>query len=106
MSNIKTGLMYSPLTERVFWGQMNIKTGVKVGREPRDVTSDFISIMLQKFPINTRQIITANGKTEAVVIVLDEDKAKKYEEFAALSKSIGYENVLELLRKKAQEIKP
>jgi hypothetical protein len=78
MSNIKTGMMYSPLTERVFWGQMNIKTGVKTGKEAKDITSDFIGVMLQKFQINTQRTITANGKIEAVIIVLDEKKSKKY----------------------------
>ncbi len=78
MSDIKTGLMFSPLTERVYWGKMNIKTGVSIGNNKKDITSDFIGTMLQKFPINTRQNIASNGKTECVVIVLDEEKAKEY----------------------------
>lgn len=78
MSDIKTGLMFSPLTERIYWGKMNTRTGVSVGNNQKDITSDFIGIMLQKFPINTCQNVTSNGKTECVVIVLDEETAKKY----------------------------
>ena len=78
MSDIKTGLMFSPLTEKVYWGKMNTKTGVSVGNNQKDITSDFIGTMLQKFPINTRQNIVSNGKTECVVMVLDEEKAMDY----------------------------
>lgn len=78
MSDIKTGLMFSPLTEKVYWGKMNTKTGVSVGNNQKDITSEFIGTMLQKFSINTRQTITTNGKTECVVIVLDEEKANEY----------------------------
>ena len=78
MSDIKTGLMFSPLTERIFWGKINQKTGVAVGGNQKDITSDFIEIMLQKFPIGTRQNITVNGETEAVVIVVNEDVADRF----------------------------
>lgn len=78
MSYLKTGLMYSPLTSHVYYGRMNTKTGIAVGNNKKDVTSDFIGIMLQKFEINTRQNIECNGKVEAVVIVVDEEKARKY----------------------------
>lgn len=72
----KTGLMYSPLSGGVFWGTMNAKTGV-ARSGAKDVTSDFIGVMLQKFQINTVQNIENNGKTEAVMIVLDEASSKK-----------------------------
>lgn len=74
MSAHKTGLMFSPLSSRIFYGRMNTKTGVSIGN-PKDVTSDFIGIMLQKFPINTQQIITANGRAECVIMVLDQKEA-------------------------------
>lgn len=78
MSDIKTGLMYSELTQCVYWGRINTKTGIAQGNK-KDVTSDFIGTMLQKFPINTRQNITNNGKVECVVIVVNEEKADRYE---------------------------
>lgn len=79
MSKIKTGLMFSPLTQRIYWGKMNTETGVSVGNNQRDITSDFIGIMLQKFPIMTRQNITSNGEVEAVVIVATEEAANRYQ---------------------------
>ncbi|AUG84975.1 hypothetical protein MAELSTROM_56 [Pseudoalteromonas phage Maelstrom] len=77
-SAIKTGLMYSPLTSKVYWGRMNTKTGVAAGKNQKDVTSDFIGVMLQKFPVGFKQNIECNGKVEAVIIVLDEEKSHKY----------------------------
>lgn len=77
MSDTKTGLMYSELTQKVYWGTMNSKTGIARSGK-KDVTSDFIGIMLQKFPINTMQSIVCNGKHEATIIVLDEEKSHKY----------------------------
>ena len=79
MSKLKTGLMYSPLTSNIYWGRVNTETGVSVGNNQKDVTSDFIGVMLQKFPINTRQNITSNGVNEAVVFVLDNEKAKRFD---------------------------
>lgn len=84
MSDVKTGLMFSPLTEKVYWGRMNVKTGMSVGDNQKDITSDFISIMLQKFQLNTKQNISCNGKTEAVVFVVDEEKANRYEQSKAM----------------------
>jgi hypothetical protein len=84
MSDVKTGLMFSPLSEKIYWGKMNVKTGVSVGNNQKDITSDFISIMLQKFALNTRQDITANGKVECVVFVVDEEKARRYQQSKAM----------------------
>lgn len=77
-ATVKTGLMYSPLTSKVYWGKMNTNTGVSIGNTQKDVTSDFIGIMLQKFPINTSQNVTSNGQLECVVMVLDDKKCHKY----------------------------
>ena len=77
MSNLKTGLMYSELSSKVYWGTVNQKTGIaRAGK--KDVTSDFIGVMLKKFPVGFKQNIECNGKVEAVVIVVDEEKANKY----------------------------
>lgn len=75
MSKVKTGLMYSPLSEKIYWGRMNTETGVSSGSNKKDVTSDFISIMLQKFKINTMQRIENNGEHECSIFVLDPKKA-------------------------------
>lgn len=76
MSNLKTGLMYSELSNKVYWGTLNKNTGVARSGK-KDVTSDFIGVMLQKFKINTRQNIECNGVVEAVVFVVDEEKSHK-----------------------------
>ena len=77
MSNLKTGLMYSELSNKVYWGTINKNTGVARSGK-KDVTSDFIGVMLQKFPVGFRQNIECNGKVEAVVIVVDEEKSHKH----------------------------
>ena len=69
----KTGLLYSPLTERVYWGLHNGK-GVSVGDKQKDITSEFIQVMEMKFPINTVQNISVNGENKYRVIVVDMKK--------------------------------
>lgn len=76
MANTKTGLLYSELTGHVYWGTMNADTGIARGNK-KDVTSDFIGIMLQKFPPNFKQNIVCNGKFEAEIIVLGEDNKNR-----------------------------
>ena len=75
-NTVKTGLMLSALSGRICYGRMNTKTGTKIG-EPVDVTSDFYGILLQKHPINTAQVITANDKPEAEIWVVDLEKARR-----------------------------
>lgn len=71
--SIKSQLSFSPLTERVFWGRVNQKTGMAVG-EQRDVTSNFLQVMECKFPINTTQNISINGENAYRVIVVGMEK--------------------------------
>lgn len=73
----KASINYSPLSGRIFMGRVSPKTGFAIG-EQRDVTSNFIGIMLEKFPVNTMQNIECNGVVEAVIMVLDNEKAVKY----------------------------
>lgn len=77
MSDLKTGLMYSEISNKVYWGTLNKKTGIARSGK-KDVTSDFIGVMLQKFPVGFRQSIECNGVVEAVVIVVNEEKSHKY----------------------------
>lgn len=84
MSDLKTGLMYSPLTEKVYWGRINTKTGVSVGSNHKDITSDFIGIMLQKFPISTMQKITTNGNHECSIYVVPPKTAARFNESKAM----------------------
>lgn len=96
MSNTRTGLMYSELTSKVYWGAVNNKTGIARSGK-KDVTSEFIQVMLQKFPVNFSQEIVANGEHKATVIVLDKEKSHKY--LAATEMYEENENQIAFLRK-------
>ena len=72
MSN-KTGLLYSPLTQRILWGLHNGK-GMAVGDKQKDITSEFLQVMEMKFPVNTIQNVSVNGENKYRVIVVDMDK--------------------------------
>lgn len=74
MAKIKSGLGYSPLTERVYWGKQNTETGTWVGNEKRDITSEFLQVMEHKFPVNTVQNVSVNGENKYRVIVVSMDR--------------------------------
>lgn len=71
--SVKSTLSFSPLTNRVYWGRVNQSTGIASG-EQKDVTSEFLHVMELKFPVNTAQTITGNGKPLFRVVVVDMDK--------------------------------
>ena len=66
--------MYSPLTERIYWGRYNGQGNAVSSGNSKDVTSEFLQIMEQKFPINTTQNVSVNGESKYRVIVVDMDK--------------------------------
>ena len=72
---MKYDIGYSELTETVYLGKSK-----KVGNhsewvgEKKDITSRFIEVMEQKFPINTTQNISINGENKYRVIVVDMEK--------------------------------
>tara|TARA_R110002096_G_C14661646_1_gene728211 strand:+ start:32768 stop:33019 length:252 start_codon:yes stop_codon:yes gene_type:complete len=72
--SIKTGMGLSPITKRVYWGRQNTDTGCWVGNNKKDITSDFLQVLEQKFPINTAQNISENGEDKYRIIVVDMDK--------------------------------
>ena len=67
MSKLQLG--YSPLTERIYLGKVNPKKPTEWVGEKRDVTSDFLQVMLQKFEPNTKTSITIEGKPKYEIIV-------------------------------------
>lgn len=73
MKDNKLHLGYSPLTERIYLGKQNQVKKMWVG-EKRDITSEFIQVMEQKFPINTSQNISVDGVNKYRVIVVDMEK--------------------------------
>ena len=68
----KAGLGLSPLTGRVYWGRSN---GLNWVGEKRDITSEFVQIVLQKFGPDTpdqkgvRSEITVDGVPTFEIIV-------------------------------------
>lgn len=56
----RTGLGFSPLTGRIYWGLQNDK-GVWVGNNKKDVTNEFLQVMEHKFPVGYSQNIVVNG---------------------------------------------
>ena len=58
-------LMYSPLTDGVYWGRCN---GCAWSVKNRDVTEDFLQIMIEKFPVNTPKTISIDGEHFQVIV--------------------------------------
>jgi len=71
MKDNKMHLGFSPLTGKIYLGRQ--KGDCWVG-EKRDVTSEFLQVMEQKFPINTTQSVTVDGEDKFRVIVVDMEK--------------------------------
>jgi len=71
MDDNKMHLGMSPITERIYLGRQ--RNGMWSGPK-RDVTSEFIQVMEQKFPINTTKNISVDGVNKYRVIVLDMEK--------------------------------
>jgi hypothetical protein len=67
----KLHLGHSSITDNIYLGRQ--KNNMWVG-EKREITSEFINIMLQKFKPNTTTIITNGDKPEFKIIVVDFDK--------------------------------
>lgn len=67
----KLHLGYSALTERIYLGRQK---GNSWSGEKRDVTSEFIQVMLQKFDPGTIQNISIDGQDRYRVLVVDIDK--------------------------------
>ena len=65
---------YSELTENVYMGDAIKKNGHMEWKNKKDITSRFLQVMEQKFPINTTQIISINGEDKYRVLMVDMDK--------------------------------
>lgn len=69
INNLNLG--FSPMTERIYLGAS--RDGVWVGPKI-DMTSNFLQITDQKFPINTSQNITVNGVITHRIMSVDMEK--------------------------------
>jgi len=67
MAKIETTLCFSPLSKKVYWQRVNKETGVGVGTKGKDVTNEFLQVMEHKFPVNTYQKITVDGKHHSTI---------------------------------------
>lgn len=70
----RTELMYSPLSGRIYWGRYSGEGVVTSSGKNKDVTSEFLQIMEQKFPVNTTQNVSVNGENKYRVIVVDMER--------------------------------
>ena len=72
MKNLDIG--YSELSENVYIGESIKKDGHNEWKNKKDITTRFLQVMEQKFPINTTQLISVNGENKYRVLVVDLDK--------------------------------
>lgn len=68
----KTGMGYSPLTEKVYWGKQNTEKRMWVGLK-RDITDEFIAVSFEYFEENKVRTICSGG-TENLFINVKNDK--------------------------------
>lgn len=69
----KTGIGYSPLTECVYLGKLNLAQGLWVGHK-EDITSDFIDTILAFVPENTnRTVQTKDGSKQNIIFNIKND---------------------------------
>jgi hypothetical protein len=74
MAYEKLVLGFSPLTERVYLGKVNPKKKNEWSGDKKDITSNFIAVMLQKFEPNTETTLTVDGKKKYTVTVMPIEK--------------------------------
>lgn len=70
----KTGIGYSPLSEKVYIGVQNPKKRMWVG-EKRDITSDFMAVALEFFTAGTIREISRDKGSSNLLINIKNDKA-------------------------------
>lgn len=69
----KSVLGYSPLTERIYLGRTAKNNPNMWAGEKRDMTNNFIQVMLQKFEPNTIHNISVNGENKYRILVVGMD---------------------------------
>jgi len=69
MSDKKLHLGHSPLTGKIYLGKQ--KNTNEWSGEKRDVTNEFIQVMLHKFEPNTIHNITVGGQSKYRIMVVD-----------------------------------
>ena len=88
--SIKTGIGYSPLTEKVYLGKQNTEKNLWIG-DKKDITNDFIAVSFVYFEENTiRDIGSSNGSSNLFINVKNDKK--------------GIERAIKALNKKLEEL--
>lgn len=64
----RKGIGYSPLTDRVLLGRQDRTKGMWVG-DKEDITSDFISVMLQYIEPNTIRTFGTGGSVDTNLVM-------------------------------------
>lgn len=67
MKNLILG--YSPLTEKIYLGRLKKNKPNEWAGEKKDMTSNFISVLLQKFEPGTETEITVDGNPKYSIVV-------------------------------------
>jgi hypothetical protein len=70
----KLVLGYSPLTEEIYLGKTNPKKPNEWLGDKKNITNNFIQVMLQKFEPNTETTIKAGGEPKYKIIVIDNSR--------------------------------
>ncbi len=73
-TKIQSGLGYSPLTEKVYWGKQNPDKQMWVG-EKKDVTQDFMAVAFAYFEENTVREISSGKKSNLLINVGNDTKS-------------------------------
>lgn len=69
-------LGYSPISENIYLGKINPKKPNEWQGDKKDITNNFIQVMLQKFEPGTETEITVNGEVKYVVRVIELETIK------------------------------
>jgi len=72
---IKNGIVYSPLTDKVYLGKQNVGKRMWLGQK-KDVTDDFITVALEFFEENClREISSVDNDKSNLFVNVKNDKA-------------------------------
>ena len=69
----KTGIGYSPLSDKVYLGKQNTEKRMWVG-EKSDITSDFIAVSLEYYEENTIRSVGSTSGNMNLIINIKNDK--------------------------------
>lgn len=93
-SNIKTGIGYSPLTEKIYLGKQNHKTRMWVG-DKKDITQEFMAVL--------NEFIGEGQVREISTLAKDDTPVKTHLFIQILNNKNGIERAIKFLQKELQK---